>query len=243
MKLSISPFLNLSALILGVPYFFGFVYLNAYFKYFGIDLSELGFSVQYVYVSAFVAMWKSLLALDFSTLGARFSEINPCILAAALLVVVVIVLLVVVVCCRRRIDRLTWPYPGAEVRAAIKAAENRPGALRLCLQFAVTLLIYILSLTILYSAGVSTATRAAVDDISKFPKAVVLDLTNSEAVASIEEMSGAAAVLKFSDYRLVHASPNTAFLIRDASMRTYRWLIRVPIDRTRIVASEEKLGH
>lgn len=49
----ISKIINFSAVLLFLPYFAGTIYLQAYYGYFGIYLSELAFAETIIYVNAF----------------------------------------------------------------------------------------------------------------------------------------------------------------------------------------------
>ncbi len=65
MAIEWKKFANASVLLLGLPYFAGYVYLDAYYMAFGVALSELDVSDQRVYVNAFPALFRSFTFKDW----------------------------------------------------------------------------------------------------------------------------------------------------------------------------------
>lgn len=53
MKLDLLDALNISAILIGIPYFAGYIYLHAYFGHFGVSVTELELGESYIFVNAF----------------------------------------------------------------------------------------------------------------------------------------------------------------------------------------------
>ncbi len=224
MRFSIGDFLNLSALLLGLPYFFGFIYLNAYYRYFGIDLSELGFSAQYIYVSSFFAIWKFILGPDLEVAWDWIRSPDGLSLLVSSAIIAFVALLII----RKTPPRpgsLSWPYPSHE------SPNEVSGTARVAMTVTAAALAYFAALTALYFVAVLAANRTAERDLSQLPFAYLIELDADTAADDITNQEGASQLLRWRDgYRVLHANDSEYFLLRNATEDTQRWLIRLPKD-------------
>lgn len=236
MRFSLNQILNLSVLVLGAPYFFGFVYMNAYYGYFGIDLSELGFSVQYIYVSAFFAFWESLNTLVGDEVKNVISLIGGVTLGWMFVVGLALVMLILGILWtyRSRLPRENvpkWVYPWDIGRPP----DKKPSTIKTALQFVMVLLVYCLSLSVLYSFGASAGTKLASRDVHLFPYVAVTEISDKTSRDDLDPGNFNKMLFAYPKYRLVHTSETTVYLMRNAAdLEFKRWIYRIPKHHSRI---------
>jgi len=220
MRISLNEALNISAILLGLPYFLGFVYQNTYFQYFGIDAHELEVKTQVIYVSAFYAL---------NTVSENWFSSPNATIHILFLLSLLLALFVLLHIYRRQVTLLGSSKP------------NEPRKRTGISEIAIVLLGYFLALVALYAIGFTAGQSQAEDEIGDLPMVMVVSAEKAGAQNTLDTLSPEGVMLKHTKHRLLYTSATTFYLVRRTLEQEKIWLIRLPRHESRIVYARKVL--
>lgn len=262
MQFSIREILNLSVILLGLPFFLGFVYLEAYFGTFGITMSELQLSRQEIYVNAFHGLNHWLCAITRLSEAETCQVFVPSLRLGSPVPVLVFVLL--------GAAYLAWiaamrpkAAPGKAARAAVAPPGARPWVLKLLkaapapdnssapktkprfsgIKVSLAILaFYIAALYSIWHLATTAGTFRAQQQIKVAPLVQLLPSDGApdplEAAGGPEGGAGGSQRLEIVTHRLILATPSTYFLMRRASGTRNFQTVRLPVTDERVLSVE-----
>lgn len=195
-------FVNASAFLLALPYFTGYVYLDAYYGFFGALLSELDVSDQRIYVNAFPALFLPHHNLIHNGEGWMAFMIH-------MLGIVAVVLIL------------------TQVDVTSSSRITLTDQLQIVLgPTAVIVLYYIFSLVLLYFMASQSGEHLAKKSLDHLEGVTV---TQGVSEATKDPLEFIAPRLPSSErYKFLHATDKTLFLIRKTDDKDIFYLVRMP---------------
>ncbi|MHA7876437.1 hypothetical protein [Roseivivax sp.] len=209
--------LELSAVVLALPYYFGFIYLNAYYGTFGVSITELDFSQQYIYASAFSGLMN---AISFWFGENRMGPI-----------IIVSLALLLVFCVRGVLS-------ANEVNAKVTATPVQRLRISWLLPWS---MFYLIVVSGLHFVASSSGEHVAKSDFPKLKNAraflIKPDSTETSLVVNRSNL-----ILDYEDYKFLAATAETIFLIRhvktsDTERAQTFYTVRLPKHADRLITT------
>lgn len=204
-------FFSLSALVLGVPYLFGYSYLSGYFGFFEITMGEAAMSQSEIYIGAFHGARRWLAAVapglgDDGVVGRVGAFVALALLAA-------LTLRKAGLFRPRHLNPALWVFLGA----------------------------WVVTLFLVTNIGARQGAAVAAADVPRLPLVEIIALDGKvpgESLVTSQWFTGGAGAPPPS---LIHATGETAFLLMPMPPeRGEPWVLRVSHDSARVVATVRK---
>lgn len=204
-------FVSLSALVLGLPYLFGYSYLSGYFAYYEITMGEAQMSQSEIYVGAFHALRAWLITIDPKLLD---TSIPARVGAFAALVLLT-----------------AWTFRRARL---VREEYTEPGLWAFLGAWCV-------GLFVVSNLGTQQGQAVALADRDRLPMSYIFPIGAETAAPSIVEGTRLWGGDKRIFPKLIHATSDTAFLLMQGATKGGEpWVMRLPVDADRIVATIRK---